>query len=121
MGAAGVGEIRGEPGVAVDFDQQRRQVHSRQPGGGRCGKRFDIGGYLFGGQRRPDQRAVVVKAGDAGLSGRPLIVRGRRRLRAVRLQGVAAGRSGRVGAGRFHGSYAFDIQRERARLDHAGY
>lgn len=60
-----MGELGGEPRVAIDLDEQRRQVHSRQPGGGRRCERFDVGGQLLGSEWRHDQRALVVEAGEA--------------------------------------------------------
>lgn len=60
LGAAGVGECLGESGVALDLDEQRREVNLRQPGGDGVGERVGLGGYLLGGQRRDDQVAVLV-------------------------------------------------------------
>ena len=65
VGSAGVGELVGESGVAVDFDQLREQLDSRRSGGGRCGERFDVARELLGGQRRHDQPTVMSETGEA--------------------------------------------------------
>ncbi|MGI8695604.1 MAG: hypothetical protein ACR2JQ_02970 [Mycobacteriales bacterium] len=52
----------GESRVAVDLNERRGKLNLRQSSGGGLGERVGIGGYLFGGQRRDDQVAVLVRA-----------------------------------------------------------
>ena len=57
-----MGELLAEPGQLVNLDQQRRQLHPRQPGGGGLGERIRVRRNLFGGQRRHDQLTVSTQA-----------------------------------------------------------